>query len=88
MNHSLSAAVKAGIISEYSAYCGLSPDDLKVLSNRAPFAKVLIRFRGADSDGRYETTAKKAYAFAELHGELDTEFYAFQIRDITAVRNS
>ena len=86
MNHSLSAAVAAGVITEEAAFCGLFPADLQALAFAAPLAKVLIRFRSSTlGDGRHVTTAKSAHSFTLTGHGIGTDFPPQAIRDITAV---
>lgn len=86
-DHSLSEAVKAGVITEEAAFCGLQPKDIANLE-REGFARqaVLIRFRGAAGDGRgcfsvYDTNTDH-FDFVTDDGRT---WSAKDIRDITAV---
>ncbi|MGB8203624.1 MAG: hypothetical protein WCE83_03020, partial [Candidatus Baltobacteraceae bacterium] len=57
--HTLREAVDRGIVSEESAFCGLSPDDMAELQREMPEAQVLVVFRStAHGDWRKVMAAK------------------------------
>jgi hypothetical protein len=86
--HSLSDSVSDGTISEYTAFCGLSLCDIIKLATKHPDARLLVRFRGVQGDGRKIMTA--GY-FLEWKAELgkilieDVLFLYRDIRDVMAV---
>jgi hypothetical protein len=56
--HTLREAVERGIVSEESAFCGLSPDEMANLQREMPEAQVLVVFRSTDADWRKVMAAK------------------------------
>jgi hypothetical protein len=86
--HSLAGAVADGTISEESAYCGLSPDDLQSLAGRHPSAEVLVRLRSRDADGRTILRARDLAAWSRSDATLIADGRAWRsldIRDVLAI---
>ena len=97
--HSLSPAVRAGLISAERAACGLSPADVHLLGLRMPHLKVVVRFRSSQGDNRalvdIGRVAAAADRFERSDGEDDVAFTRYvqapagprrysEIRDILA----
>ena len=83
--HSLSVAVADGTISEQSACCGLSPDDLQSLAGRHPGAEVLVRLRSRDADGRTILRARDLVAWSRSDATLIAHGRAWKSSDIRDV---
>lgn len=84
-DHSLRAAVSAGIISEEAAFCGLQDRHIAAIAAFDPSLDVLVRFRSKDGDGRAHSTVGELVCQPDNGEQLFGGWSFDDIRDITAV---
>jgi hypothetical protein len=85
MDHSLTAAVADGTITDQDAYCGLTPAHVEALAIRHPSCELLVRLRSREGDGRTILRATDLAAWVRSLGPLmvnRTSWLPSDIRDV------
>lgn len=70
MDHSLTAAVADGTITDQDAFCGLTLAHVEALAIRHPSCELLVRLRFREGDGRTILRATEFAALVRSHEPL------------------
>lgn len=83
-------AVTDGTIADHAAFCGLSPNDIKRLVENHADAKLLVRLRNAQGDGRAFMSVKDIHRWRDSNDTIvaDLRLWHYDdIRDVFPARN-